>query len=112
MERESHVRLAERYGLNENASWDDIYESFLSQIRERRAVLRAGKAGFIGCSPLLLFMYFWLNWFTLGLAIMVFLVVFVLFFWGYSHESSEHAKHMLKNPQIQKRAHRDKLFGE
>ena len=110
-EFEKYVRLAERYGLDQNATWDDIYLAFRKKVDERRAAFLAIRAGLIGCSPFLLLMLVWFNWLTIGVATVVFLTVFILMFWGYGQQNSEHILHMLAYREIKERCQRDGVFG-
>jgi Flp pilus assembly protein TadB len=110
IDRDHFVRLAERYGLDDSANWDDIYSAFQRRIHEGRTALRAAKAALIGASLFLVVALIWFNWLTILIAILVFLVIFILMFFGYSHENSEHVYFMLGYSEIKERARRDGLF--
>jgi len=111
MEQDSFVRIAERYGLGENATWDDIYAAFCNKINEGTAAIKAAKVALIAASPFLLLVLVWMHWLTIAIAIVVFLGVFILTFMVYGYANSEHAYHMLHHPEIKERARRDSLFG-
>lgn len=111
LERENYVKLAEQYGLDPVATWDDVYLAFRSKIQEGRAAFRGAKAGLVCCSPFLLLVLFWFNWLTVAVAFAIFMVVFILMWGVYDYENSEHVYHMLRYPEIKERARRDGLFG-
>ena len=110
IDRDHYVRLAARYGLDQNASWDDVYLAFVHKIQEGRAASRAARAALIGASPFIVAALFWTNWLTIALVVVVLLIVFILMFFGYSHENSEHVYFMLGYKEIKERARRDGLF--
>lgn len=102
-----HQLLAESFGLDKTASWDDIYAAWCGRGDEVRAAI---KSALIASVPGALLLLLWMNWATIVIAVIIFVMLFAFLQWSemmvfaFINDEVYHTF-----PEIQRRAKRDGL---